>query len=58
MNPYDADAINQKLERYYAEAEVARLTKGQWRKRWAEVLHQLADRLEPPTKVGRQARVR
>lgn len=44
----------EKLVRYHHEAEVARLIKGQWRKRWATVLHRFADRLEPPAKVGRQ----
>lgn len=43
----------EKLARYHQEAEVARLTRGQWRKCWATVLHSLADRLEPPAKVGR-----
>jgi hypothetical protein len=42
----------EKLARYHHEAEIARLTKGHWRKRWATVLHHLADRLEPPAKVG------
>jgi hypothetical protein len=55
MNPYDA---KEKLTRYHYEAEVTRLTKGQWRTRWALVLHSLADRLEPPAKVGRQVQVR
>jgi hypothetical protein len=44
----------EKLSRYYHEAEVARLTRGQWRRRWATALYHLADRLEPPAKVGRQ----
>ncbi len=57
MYPYVNDG-REKLTRYYAKADVARLTKGQWRKRWAEVLHHLADRLEPPSKVGRQVQVR
>jgi hypothetical protein len=48
----------EKLARYHHEAEVARLTRGQWRKYWSSVLHQLADRLEPPAKVGRQVQVR
>jgi hypothetical protein len=55
MNSYDP---KEKLARYQYEAEVVRLTKGQWRKRWATVLHSLADRLEPPAKVGRQVQVR
>jgi hypothetical protein len=55
MNPYDA---KEKLIRYYAEADAVRLTKGQWRKRWASTLHKMADRLEPPAKVGRQVRLR
>jgi hypothetical protein len=54
MNPYNVTDSKAKLTRYYSEAEVARLTRGQWRKRWAEVLHNLADRLVPPAKVGRQ----
>jgi hypothetical protein len=58
MNPYAVTDIKAKLARYHAEAEIVRLTKGQWRKRWAEVLHNVADRLEPPAKVGRQASVR
>lgn len=55
MNPIDA---KEKLTRYHHEAEVIRLTRGQWRKHWANVLHQLADRLEPPAKVGRQTMLR
>jgi hypothetical protein len=58
MHPYFADDCKEKLLRYYTEAEVARLTKGMWRKRWAVALHHLADRLEPPAKVGRQVSVR
>lgn len=58
MNPYQANDVREKLARYYVEAEVCRLTKGQWRKRWASVLHSLANKLEPPAKVGRQAQVR
>jgi hypothetical protein len=58
MNPYNVNDSKEKLARYHAEADVARLTRGQWRKRWAEVLHNLADRLEPPAKVGRQMQVR
>ncbi len=48
MNPYD---VKEKLARYHHEADVARLTKGQWRKRWADALHHLAARLEPPAKA-------
>jgi hypothetical protein len=51
MNPNDA---KEKLARYYREAEVARLMKDVWRKRWAKFFHYVADRLEPPAKVGRQ----
>jgi hypothetical protein len=55
MNIYNA---KEKITRYHAEAEVMRLTKAQWRKSWAEVLRHVADRLEPPAKVGRQVPVR
>lgn len=58
MNPFFADDYKEKLVRYHAEAEVARLIKGMWRRRWATVLHNLADRLEPPAKVGRQVTLR
>jgi hypothetical protein len=54
MSPFFAANSKEKLARYRAEAETARLTKGMWRKRWATLLHHLADRLEPPAKVGRQ----
>jgi hypothetical protein len=58
MNPYAVTDIKEKLARYHHEADIARLTKGRWRKRWAEVLHTIADRLEPPAKVGRQLQAR
>jgi hypothetical protein len=58
MNPFDPDNLKEKLNRLHAEAEVARLTRGQWRKRWATVLHNWADKLEPPPKVGRHLHVR
>jgi hypothetical protein len=61
MNAYDAinttDTVvnnaKEKLAQYHDEAKIFNLTKGYWRKRWATVLHGLADRLEPPPKVGR-----
>lgn len=55
MNPYDAKT---KLARYHDEAKVTHLLIAGWRKRWSEILHNLADRLEPPAKVGRQVSVR
>jgi hypothetical protein len=58
MNPYDINDVKEKLARYHAEAEVIRLIRGLWRKRWAKMLHQVANRLEPPAKVGRQMQVR
>ncbi len=58
MNPCKVTDSKDKLARYYREAEVVVLTRGQWRKHWAEVLRKVADGLEPPAKVGRHVQVR